>query len=68
MSALRRRLAELDRQRVLDLRVADLVFGTERQAMNRLIHGLGRRINGARLEFADRHAAPLLRGQAAVAA
>ena len=68
MPALRCRLAELDRQRVLDLRVADFVFGTERQAMNRLIHGLGRRINGARLEFADRHAAPLLRGQAAVAA
>ena len=68
MSTLHCQLTELDRQRVLDLRVTELMFGTERQAMNRLIHGLGRRINGARLKFADRHAAPLLRGQAAVAA
>ena len=68
VSALRLRLAELDRQRVLQQRVANLVFRAKRQAMNRLVHRLGRRINGARLEFADRHAAPLLRGQAAVAA
>ena len=33
--------------------------------MNRLVHRLGRRINSARLELADRHATPLLRGQAA---